>query len=86
MDKERVKRLLASCRPQDAGDPMFAEALREVERDTELVAWFAEMQQFDVVMGEKFRAAPVPADVKERVLAAAGQRGVHLRGISPRVE
>jgi hypothetical protein len=71
VDKETVKMLLASYRPQDAEDPIFADALREVARDPELAAWFEEMQRFDVVVGEKFRTASVPAEVKARVLADA---------------
>jgi hypothetical protein len=71
VDKETVKMLLSSYRPQDEGDPMFAEALREMAHDPELAAWFQEMQRFDAVVSEKFRAAPVPSEVKARVLANA---------------
>lgn len=69
MDKETVKLLLASYRPQDAGDPIFAEALAEVARDPELAAWFAETQRFDAALRGKFEDAPVvPAGVTTRIL------------------
>ncbi len=71
MDKETARLLLASYRPEDALDPIFAEALLEVKRDPEFAAWFAEMQRFDSVMTEKFADLPVPPEVKSRVLLAA---------------
>lgn len=71
MDEQTVKMLLASYRSQEAADPMFAEALREAARHPGLAAWFEEMQRFDAVLAEKLREAPVPADVKARILADA---------------
>jgi hypothetical protein len=75
--------LLASYRPQDAEDPIFADALREVGRDPELAAWFEEMQRFDVVVGEKFRTASVPAEVKARVLADARTASIPAANTTP---
>jgi hypothetical protein len=83
VDKETVKMLLASYRPQDAEDPIFADALREVARDPELAAWFEEMQRFDVVVGEKFRTASVPAEVKARVLADARTASIPAANTMP---
>lgn len=71
MDKDTVRMLLESYRPEDHADPMFAEALAEVARDTELATWFAEKQRFDAVMAGKFRELPAPVEVKARVLADA---------------
>ena len=72
MDKEAIKRLLEAYRPQDAEDPIFAEALKAVAADPELAAWFADMQRFDAVMSAKFQEAEVPTDVKDHIL-----RGYH---------
>ncbi len=72
MDKETVKLLLASYLPQDAEDPIFAEALREVAGDPALAAWFEESQRFDAVMTAKFRDLAVPHDVKGHILLGAG--------------
>ena len=68
MDKARVQALLEAYRPQDAGDPLFADALREAERNPELAAWFAEMQQMDALLSEKLHRVSPPADLKERIL------------------
>ncbi len=68
MDKATVKLLLESYRPQDAHDPMFAEALREVAADPELAAWFEDMQRFDAVMSAKFHDVTVPPEVKSHIL------------------
>jgi hypothetical protein len=68
MDKATVKLLLESYRPQDANDPTFAEALREVAADPELAEWFAEMQRFDAVMSSKFEEMEVSPDVREHIL------------------
>ena len=78
MDKTTVRLLLESYRPQDANDPIFAEALREVAADPELAAWFEEMQRFDAVMTSKFEDMPVPADVKNHILL-----GYHSAAVAP---
>ncbi len=71
MLKETVKLLLASYRPEQANDPIFAEALREVAKDAELAAWFKEAQRFDALMTDKFRGVPVPGNVKSHVFLGA---------------
>ncbi len=68
MDKATVKLILESYRPQDANDPIFAEALRKVADDPELAAWFEDMQRFDAVMSAKFKGIAVPSDVKDHIL------------------
>ncbi len=68
MDKVSLKLLLESYRPQDADDPLFAEALREVAADPELAAWFADMQRFDAVISAKIQDVPVPSDLKDHIL------------------
>lgn len=68
MDKSTARLLLESYRPQDAGDPVFAEALRAVAADPELAAWFQESQRFDAALSAKFREVPVPAGIKSHIL------------------
>lgn len=68
MDREELKDLLELYRPEDAGDPMFAEALAEVARDAELAAWFARAQRFDAAMRETLRELPVPPEVRREIL------------------
>ena len=68
MDKADLKLLLESYRPQDANDPIFAEALQAVAADPELTAWFGQMRRFDAIMAAKFQETPVPADVKRHIL------------------
>lgn len=67
MDKTTVKLLLESYRPQDASDPIFAEALREVAADPELAAWFEQMQRFDAALTSKLEAIPIPADLRNHI-------------------
>ncbi|MDP9291613.1 MAG: hypothetical protein M3O82_04525, partial [Verrucomicrobiota bacterium] len=68
MDKQTAKMILASYRAQEADDPVFAEALREVEQDPELAAWFEESQRFDAVMSSKLQDFSVPRSVKGQIL------------------
>ncbi len=68
MDKDEIKLILAAYRPEDAGDPIFAEALRAVAADPELAAWFEDMQRFDAVISRKLQDLPMPEDVKYRIL------------------
>ena len=68
MDRAEIEQMLESCRPQDASDPIFAEALRVAASDPELAARFAEGQRFDAVMIDKLRAVPVPAHLREQIL------------------
>jgi hypothetical protein len=75
VDKARIKVLLASFRPgtDDASDPVFREALEQLEHDAELAAWFRAEQEFDVAMVEKFRQVPVDGEAGERIRKAMKQ-------------
>lgn len=69
MDRATVKLLLEGFRPQDAADPMFAEALAEVARDPELAAWFETVQRLDASISASLReAVPVSAALKAHIL------------------
>ena len=71
MDKAQAKEILLSYRPgrDDTLDPQIAEALRLLDQDPELARWFVEQQRADEVIRARLRAAPVPADLKQRILA-----------------
>ena len=73
MDKATIKLVLGAYRAgtQDKDDPFFAEALREAERDPELVAWFEEGQRFDALMVDTLKQAPAPTGLKELILLNA---------------
>jgi hypothetical protein len=71
MDSHLAKEILLRYRPgtTDASDPEFAEALEQVKRDPELGRWFAQQQEFHITIRERFRQLPVPAGLKEDILA-----------------
>lgn len=71
MDSRLAKEILLRYRPgtADAGDPEVAEALDQAQRDPELGRWFAQHQAFHSTMCDRFRQLPVPAGLKEDILA-----------------
>jgi hypothetical protein len=71
MDNREAKFILNAYRPggQDANDPRFADALRQVRRDPILQRWFDESVAFDAAMTEKLCAIKVPPDLRESILA-----------------
>jgi hypothetical protein len=71
MNREQAKEILLSYRPgcDDAVDPQIVEALQLLDQDPELAGWFAEHQRADEVIRARLRETPVPADLKERILA-----------------
>ena len=72
-----MKMVLAAYRPghQDAGDPFFSEALREIEQDPALAAWFEEEQRFDSQVSETLKQTSTPAGLKEVILLNAKAAG-----------
>lgn len=71
MDREEAKRILESYRlgGKDSHDPIFADALHELERDPELQAWFEEKERFDALMVEKLaHAVTAPPYLKYEIL------------------
>lgn len=73
MNHEEAKFLLRARRPggRDAGEAVFAEALREAERDPQLKAWQAREEAFDAAMERKLAAIEPPAGLREAILAGA---------------
>ena len=72
MDKEETRRILAAYRPgdQDAADPQFSEALKEVAGDPALAQWFAEERDFDRAIAAHLESVPTPFGLKTRILAS----------------
>jgi len=71
MDSRLAKEILLCYRPgtADPGDPEFAEALEQAKRDPELGRWFAQSQAFQDTIRAQFKQLPVPAGLKEDILA-----------------
>lgn len=71
MNAQEIKRILAAHRPgtSDGTDPQVAEALKEVERDPGLKAWFERQSGFQRSMRESFRQIPVPPDLPARLMS-----------------
>jgi hypothetical protein len=81
MDKREAKQVLQALRPDDPekAQPPFAEALAMVERDPELKAWWEAQQSFDRKIAAKLAEIPVPAGLRETILA-----GRKIEKIAPR--
>lgn len=69
--KEEAKLILSAYRPhgQDADDPTFAEPLAAAAEDPALAAWLDEQQSFDRQVAERLAEVPIPAGLRERILA-----------------
>lgn len=72
MDNQQAKFILQSWRASgaDRNDPHFAEALRQVERDPDLAAWFAREQALDLALSARLHTLPVPEGLRESLRAA----------------
>jgi hypothetical protein len=72
MRNESAKALLSAYRPNgaDAGDPIFKEALEQVQRDPKLASWFREQREFDEMISAKLRSIEPPAGLETAILAA----------------
>jgi hypothetical protein len=73
MNNEEAKFILQGYRPNgtDAGDAAFQAALEQVQRDPALREWFARQQAFDAAVSAKLNTVPVPAGLREAILAGA---------------
>jgi hypothetical protein len=71
MDRNQAKEILLGYRPggEDAVDPEIVQALALVDRDAELARWFEQQQRTDAAIRARVRETPVPADLKQRILA-----------------
>lgn len=73
MNSQEAKFILHAYRHNggDASDPQFKEALEQLQRDTELAAWFAEEKAFSATFSKKLKSVPVPPDLKSNILAGS---------------
>ena len=72
MTREEAQNILQVCRPgnnEDFNDPLIAEAMALLEKDSELKAWFEAEQAFDTQMAAELEAIAPPADLKASLLA-----------------
>lgn len=71
MTAQEAKRILLACRPGgiDDGDPEVAQALAVARADPEVQRWFEEHCAFQATLRSRLRSAPVPAHLKEALLA-----------------
>lgn len=72
MTSAEARRILLRYRPGfgDADEPEIAEALGLAGRNPELARWFEQHCGFQTVMRTRFRTIAIPAELKERLLAA----------------
>lgn len=86
MTNDDAKFILRAYRPggRDADDPAFAEALARARNDPALGVWLQREQAWDAAVAAKLREVPVPAGLRESILAGADvsvtrrQRRPHL--------
>ena len=73
MNSQQAKFILQGYRPNgaDAGDATFGEALEHARNDPGLREWFAREQTFDPKVAAKLNEVPVPAGLREAILAGA---------------
>ncbi|MBL9215060.1 MAG: hypothetical protein JNG83_06255 [Opitutaceae bacterium] len=73
MNNVEAKFILQAYRPNgaDAGDATFGPALEQVRADPALREWLAHEQAFDAVLSAKLATVPVPAGLREAILAGA---------------
>jgi hypothetical protein len=71
MDRDQAKEILLRYRPgrDDMIDAEMRQALALVDRDAELARWFEQQQKADEAIRARLRETPVPADLKQRILA-----------------
>src|SRR5438128_3100350 len=71
MDRQQAQEILMCYRPGTTGetDAEFAEALEQARRDPELGWWFDQHCAFQTAIRERFKRLPVPAGLKEKILA-----------------
>ena len=71
MNSHEAKQILLLYRPgtADADDPAIAEAIDLARHDPELQGWFDNHCAFQTALRAKFRQVPVPAQLKQTILA-----------------
>jgi hypothetical protein len=78
MDNHETKAILACYRPgrDDPADPHFVEALGQARHDPELARWLERQTALDGALHKKLTQIPVPAGLRENILAQLPVRPV----------
>jgi len=78
VDRQEAKDILACYRPgrDDPADPQFAQALEQARCDPELARWLEQQTAFDAALRATLKQMPVPADLREKILAQLPARPV----------
>jgi hypothetical protein len=81
MNNREAKFILSAYRPNgvDANDEVFAEALRQAQRDPALSAWLASEQALDEAIIRKFKEIAPPAGLREAILTGGRVSGSRRR-------
>src|ERR1044071_6398321 len=71
MDSLHAKEILTRYRPGSTGDsdPDLAQALEQLERDPDLARWFEQHRAFQAAVADRFKNLPLPAGLKDKILA-----------------
>jgi uncharacterized membrane protein YbaN (DUF454 family) len=71
MDSQQAKDILMRYRPgaPDATDAELAAALEQAGRDPHLGRWFEQHRAFQAAVRDRLKQLPVPADLKQTILA-----------------
>jgi hypothetical protein len=79
MNSDAAKEILSAYRSadRDGADPIFHEALDQMDRDSELKKWFEEQQGVDRAIRDKLASLEPPADLQAKILARI--RGEKIR-------
>jgi len=85
MTIDEAKTILQSYRPNeaDAGDPVFAEALKLAQDDRELRGWFERQQRFDRALSRQMSHVAPPRELRDRILKAAASEGGGTSALRP---
>ncbi len=88
MTPEEAKKLLQAYRPSgaDADDAEMRAALETAQADDALKAWQDQESSFDKAFAAKLQEVAPPADLKERILAAAANRQAQPTAPEPEAE
>ena len=71
MNSDAAKEILSAYRSgdRDGADPIFQEALNQMESDSDLKKWFEEQQHLDRAIREKLAGIEPPPDLQAKILA-----------------
>jgi hypothetical protein len=85
MNSDAAKEILSAYRSadRDGADPIFAEALDQMERDSGLKKWFEEQHGLDRAIRDKLASLEPPADLEAKILARIRGEKVRRFGLTP---